>query len=374
MKLFQKMIALCCTVAVMLSMAILPASAATAVNVAIDGTNITIPASYGAAYIDSASRTMIPIRAVSEALGATVAWDAATNTATINGSIKIKIGSNAIQNAYGSVTMDTTAVIKDGRTYLPFRYAAQAMGYDVTWDDSSKTANIITKSDLVMSAAASLKNALTDIQVLYLKSKPNAKVTINYGASGTLQTQIEQGASADLFFSAATSNMTALKNENLLNNDSVKNLLQNKLVMVVPSTSTLSISSFKDVTNSGITKLALGEPTSVPAGKYAQQVFTYYNLLDAAKAKVVYGKDVTQVLTWVAGENADAGVVYSTDAQSNSNVKVVATAPDDSHDPINYPVAVLKSTKQPIAAQDFLNFLTTDAAKAIFVKYGFTVL
>ncbi|MEN6326301.1 MAG: molybdate ABC transporter substrate-binding protein [Syntrophomonas sp.] len=374
MRLFKKVLVLSTLLAVLFGMSIAPASAASNVNVAIDSNPISIDAAYGTPYVDSANRTMVPIRVVSENLGAKVAWDQNSQTATIDGSIKIKIGSKVIQTSYGQITMDTNAVVKDSRIYIPFRFIGNALGYDVSWTGSTNTADIVTKSDLIISAAASLKNAMDEVKAMYLEQKPNAKVTITYGGSGALQKQIEQGAPADLFFSAAASNMNTLKNEGLLDNSTIKNLLQNKVVMITPLDSTLNISSFKDVTNSSIKKLALGEPTTVPAGKYAEQVFTYYNLLDQAKAKAVYAKDVTEVLTWVASGNADAGVVYSTDAASSDKVKVITTAPEDSHDPVTYPGAVVKSTKQPAASQDFLNFLTSDKAKAVFVKFGFTVL
>lgn len=374
MSAIKKRILLVVMTLLLLSLSIGSASAASDVKVAVDGNPLSIAADYGTPYIDSANRTMVPIRVVSENLGAQVAWDDSTQTATIGGAVKIAIGSNIIQTSYGQITMDTNAVEQDGRIYIPFKFIGNALGYDVTWTDSTNTANIITKSDLTISAAASLKNALEEVKALYLQQKPNAKVTVSYGGSGALQQQIEQGAPVDLFLSAATSNMKTLQTENLLDNSTVKNLLQNKVVMVVPSDSKLNISSFTDVTNTSIKKLALGEPTTVPAGKYGLQVFAYYKLTDQAKAKAVYGKDVTEVLTWVAGGNADAGVVYSTDAASSSKVKVIATAPEDSHDPVTYPGAVIKSTKQPAASQDFLNFLTSDAAKAVFVKYGFTVL
>lgn len=373
MKLFKRVLFLGVMMVVLLGMSI-AATAAANVNVAIDGNPISIAPDYGTPYVDSANRTMVPIRVVSENLGAKVSWDQATQTAAINGSIKVKLGSNIIQTSYGPITMDTSAALKDSRIYIPFRFVGNALGYDVSWTGSTNTANIITKSDLTISAAASLKNALDEVKTMYLEQKPNARVSITYGGSGALQQQIEQGAPVDLFLSAAASNMNTLKNKGLMDNSTVKNLLQNKVVMIVPGDSTLKISSFKDITNSSIEYLALGEPSTVPAGKYAEQVFTYYNLLDQAKAKAVYQKDVTSVLTVVASGNADAGVVYSTDAASSDKVKVIATAPEDSHDPVTYPGAVVKSTKQPIAAQDFLNFLASDRAKAVFVKYGFTVL
>ncbi len=376
MKLFKKVLALSMVVAVIFGLSVISTCAASKVNVAIDSDPISIAAKYGTPYIDSSDRTMVPIRVVSENLGAKVVWDAKTKTATIDGNIKIKVGSTAISTAYGSITMDTKAVVKSDRLYVPLKFVGNALGYDVksTTKDGVITANIITKSNLTISAAASLKNALTDIQALYLKEKPNAKITVSYGGSGTLQQQIEQGAPVDIFLSAATSNMNTLKDKGLLDNGTIENLLQNKLVLVTPNDSTLKIDSFADITSSSIKKLALGEPKTVPAGKYAEQVFSYYKVLDKAKVKAVYAKDVTEVLTWVESVNVEAGVVYSTDAKSSDKVKVITTANTASHDPINYPGAVIKSTKQPVAAQDFLNYLTSDAAKAVFVKYGFTVL
>ena len=374
MKLFKKILLLTTLMSLVFVMTLAPASGADKLSVAIDDKAISIAADYGTPYIDSANRTMVPLRVVSENLGAKVAWDQKTQTATINGDIKVKIGSKSIQTAYGTITMDTTAVIKGSRTYIPFRYIGNALGYDVSWSAKAYTANIITKSNLTISAAASLKNALGEIQALYLKDKPNAKVTINYGGSGALQQQIEQGAPVDVFLSAATSNMNTLKSKGILDNNTIKNLLQNKLVLIIKSDSKADITKFTDVTKDEVKRLALGEPTTVPAGKYAVQSFTYYKVLDEAKAKAVYAKDVTEVLTWVGTGNADAGVVYSTDAKSSAKVKVVAVAAEVSHDPVVYPGAVIKATKQPVASQDFLNYVNGSAAKAIFVKYGFSVI
>lgn len=376
MKLLKKVLLLSSVAAVILGMTVISSAAQTTPTISVDGTPITIESSLGTPYIDSANRTEVPIRAFAESLGATVAWDEPTKTATLDGTVKITIGSAEISTAYGTITMDTKAVNNDGRIYVPARFVANALGYDIeaTTKDGVLTANVITKVDLTISAAASLKDALGEVQGLYLAEKPNAVLTINFGGSGTLQQQIEQGAPVDLFFSAAKSNMTALKDGGFLMDSTIKNLLQNKLVLVVPDDSKVTIDSFEAVTDSAIKKIALGEPTTVPAGKYAQQVFTYYDILDAVTAKAVYAKDVKEVLTWVETGNVDAGVVYSTDAQASTAVKVVATATDGSHDPIMYPAAVIKSTKHAAAAEDFLNFLTTDAAKAVFVKYGFSVL
>ena len=351
------------------------ALAATTPKIAIDGTVMSIPASYGAPYIDSANRTQVPIRAISEGLGLKVDWNQATSTATINGNIKIKLGEKSITTPYGTVTMDTTAISKNGRTYVPIRFLANALGYDISSSTSNGvfTVNIITKVSLNISAAASLRNAMVAIQTLYQAQKPNATLTFTYGASGTLQTQIEEGAKVDVFLSAATMNMDALKTKGLLLDGSVKNLLGNKLVLIVPSSSKLTISSFKDVANSSVKSVGLGLPLAVPAGQYAQDVFEYYNVWDTVKAKAVFGSPVTQILTWVETGNVDCGVVYYTDAAASSKVKVVATASEASHTPIIYPAAIIKTSTHPVAAADFINFLTSDEAIAIFKAYGFSI-
>lgn len=376
MKSTRKMLALIVMLTLVISMTYGMACAATTPTVSIDGTAVSISSTYGTPYIDSADRLQVPIRVISEKLGATVAWDQNTSTATINGTIKIKVGATTISTAYGTITMDTVSVNKNGRIYVPIRFIASALGYDVnaTTSGGKINADIITKVELNVSAAASLKNAMAEVQALYLKEKPNCKLSFNFGASGTLQTQIEQGADADVFFSAASSNMATLKTKGLLVDSTVKNLLGNDVVLIVPKDSTLSISSFKDVTGSSVKSIGIGEPSSVPAGKYAQDVFTYYSIWDTVKAKAVFGSPVTQILTWVETGNVDCGVVYSTDAAASSKVKVIATAADDTHTPIIYPAAVIKASTHQVAAADFVNFLSSSGAKAIFVKYGFTTI
>lgn len=376
MKLFKKIIVLSTMMAILFGMSLAPASAATKPSLSIDGSPISISASYGIPFIDSADRLQVPIRFVSEKLGAKVSWDGNTRTATIDGTIKIKVGSSEISTAYGTVAMDTQAIIKDSRIYVPIRSIANALGYGVTSANQNGviSANIITKVELTVSAAASLKDVLTEVKGLYLAEKPHTKMTINFAGSGTLQQQIEQGANVDLFISASAANMDTLKNKNLLVNSSIKNLLGNKLVMIAPQGSKLPTGNFSIVTDGQVAKIALGEPVTVPAGKYAEQVFSYLNILDQVKAKTVYGSDVKQVLNWVETGNVDAGVVYLTDAKISDKVTVIGTATEASHKAIVYPAAVIKASKNYTASRDFVNFLTSGKAKAVFNKYGFDVL
>ncbi len=231
-----------------------------------------------------------------------------------------------------------------------------------------------TRNDLTISAATSLKYAMDEIKTLYIIEEPKTNLIINYSGSGALQQQIEQGADVDLFFSAAVSNMDALKDRGLIIDSTARNLLVNQLVLVVPLDSSLAISSFADVTSSSVKRIALGEALTVPAGNYAEQVFAYLNILDQVKTKAVYGSDVRQVLNWVETGNVDAGVVYLTDAEASDKIKIVAIAPEGSHKAIVYPAALVKTTKNSAAAKDFMNFLTLDKAVAVFDRYGFHVL
>ena len=226
---------------------------------------------------------------------------------------------------------------------------------------------------LTISAAASLQNAMEEIKTAYAKENPNVTITYNFGSSGLLQKQIEQGAEVDLFISAATSQMDALKDKDLILEDTRKNLLGNTLVLVITRDSS-AVSGFNDLTSDKIKKIAIGEPGTVPAGQYAEEVFTKLNMLNALKPKIVYGKDVEEVLTWVESGNADAGVVYGTDAKASEKVKTAAIASEDSHSPIIYPSAVLKTSKNLNAAKDFINYLYSGKPKQIFEKYGFTYI
>ncbi len=227
------------------------------------------------------------------------------------------------------------------------------------------------KADLTVSAAISLKDALDDAKQTYTAANPNVAIVANYGASGSLQLQIEQGAPVDVFLSAAPKQMDALETKGLLLEGTRRDLLRNEVVLIVPKDSTLGISSFQDLTHSNVKQVAVGEPVTVPAGQYAKEVLTSLGIYDAVNSKAILAKDVRQVLTYVETGNVDAGIVYATDAMSSTKVKVVATAPAKSHAPVIYPVAVIKASKNPAAARAFLDFLASPPGIAVFQKYGF---
>lgn len=225
---------------------------------------------------------------------------------------------------------------------------------------------------LTISAAASLKDAMQSLQPIYSQQNPNITLTYNFGASGALQQQIEQGAPVDVFISAAVKQMNALQNKNLLLADTRKDLLKNTVVLIVPKNAT-GISEFKDLSGDNVRKLAIGDPQSVPAGQYSKEVLTSLKLFDSLKPKLVLAKDVRQVLSYVETGNISAGLVYGTDAKVSDEVKVIATAPENSHSPIIYPVAVLKGSKNPDAAKEFVQFLSSESANGVFEQYGFSI-
>jgi len=229
--------------------------------------------------------------------------------------------------------------------------------------------------ELLVSAAASLKDALTDVNDLLHKQHPDDFVSLNLGGSGTLETQIEQGAPADVFISAAPEEMNALASKDLLRPGTRADLLTNRLVLIVPKgyRGIANIRSFQDLLRADVGTITLGNPRSVPAGVYAQQVLTALGIYDAVRRKAVLASDVRQVLAYVETGSADAGIVYATDAKISSRVRIAAEAPADIAPHIVYPAAVLKSSAHAADAENYLHFLQSDAARAVFVRYGFGV-
>jgi molybdate transport system substrate-binding protein len=233
------------------------------------------------------------------------------------------------------------------------------------------TVHGLAQTALSVSAAASLKDALADVESAYAKDQAHLEFVNNFGSSGTLAMQIDQGAPADVFLSAAARPMDDLEAKGLIVAGTRSNLLRNSLVLIAPLDSGLR--DFQGLTVPSVKTIALGDPASVPAGQYGRQTLSSLHLLDQLNAKLVLGKDVRQVLTYVETGNADAGLVYATDAQISTKVRVVATAPDSTHEPIVYPVAVIKGGHNEQAARSFVDYLSSAAAKAVFVKRGFTI-
>jgi molybdate transport system substrate-binding protein len=213
---------------------------------------------------------------------------------------------------------------------------------------------------------------MEEIKPLYQKKNSSVNLTFNFGASGSLLQQILQGAPADVFISAGKSQMDSLNQKGELLPGSLTNLANNRLVLIAPK-GAKSVTSFASLKQPAVKRISMGEPRSVPAGQYAEQVLRNLNLWDDLKPKLVYGNNVRQVLAVVESGNADAGFVYITDAKVSDNVNVVATANESSHAPIGYPMAVLKRSKNARSAKSFVQYLSSREAKTVLRKYGFIV-
>ena len=225
---------------------------------------------------------------------------------------------------------------------------------------------------LTVSAAASLKDAMEELKTIYAGKHPEVNITYNFAASGPLQKQIEEGAPVDLFISAGKAQMDALAEKGLILEDSRKDLLGNELVLITKNDG--KITGFDDLAGPGVARVSIGTPETVPAGKYAQEALTALKLWDKVQPKLVLANDVRQVLTYVETGNVDAGLVYRSDTMVGKDIKIVAAAPVDSHKPVVYPMAIIKSTRHQKETGDFAAFLSGDEAARIFTKYGFKTI
>lgn len=227
-------------------------------------------------------------------------------------------------------------------------------------------------ADVNVFAAASLTDCLKEIAGAYERQSGD-KVVFNFGASSFLARQIEEGAPADIFFSADEAKMDALEKKNLIVKDTRKSRLSNSLVIVVAADSTLSIQSAKDLAGEKVTRLALADPKTVPAGIYAKEHLEKLKLWPAIESKVIPTDNVRAALAAVESGNVEAGIVYKTDASLSKKVKVAHEIPIAEGPAISYPMAVTKESKHPDAAKRFLKHLDSNEAGRIFEKFGFLV-
>ncbi len=226
--------------------------------------------------------------------------------------------------------------------------------------------------NLTVSAAVSLKDAFTEMGELY-KSKTGKTVNFNFGASGTLQRQIETGAPVDVFASAGEKQMEELAAKDLIYWASRVDFARNKLVLIVPQNSSLNLTNFSELAEAKVQKIAVGNPKTVPAGQYTEQLFKKNNLKNALQEKLILAEDVRQVLDYVVRGEVDAGVVYATDAGiADGKVRVTATASESDHEPISYPIAILKDSQQKQSAKQFMDLIFTADGQKILQKYGFS--
>jgi molybdate transport system substrate-binding protein len=256
-------------------------------------------------------------------------------------------------------------------TFLGIVFAGLAIALASRLMAPTPTVNQAQPSLLIL-GAASLKDSLDETIDLYQKSKFNVSLSYSLNASGALLQQIQNGAPADIFISAAKQQMDTLEKSGELLPGTRGDLVKNRLALIVP-TNSQDITDFSSLQNSAVKRISIGEPRSVPAGKYAEQVFQKLKIYDSLKPKFVYANNVRQVLITVESGDADAGVVYLTDAKISDKVKVATLAAETDHAPIVYPIAVLKRSKNPQAATEFVQFLESDRAQLVFKKYGFIV-
>lgn len=244
------------------------------------------------------------------------------------------------------------------------------------------------KTELVVFAAASMTETLNQIKTDYEAQHKDITLTYNFDSSGTLKTQIQEGATCDVFISAAQKQMDQLdaskdntanpEQLDFINSDSRMDLLENKVVLVVPENNPKNINSFDDLKSkleSGDVLLAMGN-SDVPVGQYTQKILQYWGLDEKALAdagEITYGSNVKEVTTQVSEGSADCGVVYYTDAYS-AGLKIVGEATEEMCGKTIYPAAVMKNSEHPEQAQEFLAYLSSDAAAKVFEKVGFAAV
>ncbi|MCF2970748.1 molybdate ABC transporter substrate-binding protein [Synechococcus sp. Nb3U1] len=219
---------------------------------------------------------------------------------------------------------------------------------------------------ILVGAAVSLQPALTEIDALFRAAHPDIKVEYNFANSGSIQQQVEQGAPVDVVFFAAASFMNSLEDGNLLVKGSRQDILTNCMALIVPADSDSTLEDFAGLTAVEIQILSIGDLQAMPAGRYAEEILTEVGVFEELRPKMVFASTVREILTAVEQGNADAGILFTSDAQLSDQVRVVATA--DPVTPIVYPAALVRDTP---AARAYLEFLTTEEAEAVFLEYGF---
>ncbi|WLD94257.1 molybdate ABC transporter substrate-binding protein [Alkalihalobacillus sp. AL-G] len=229
-----------------------------------------------------------------------------------------------------------------------------------------------TQVTLNVSAAASLSDVLQGIETEFETEHPSVDVVLNLASSGTLQRQIEQGAPADLFLSASVEKFEALRMKGLLDEEYTNQLLKNQLVLVTQKDRNVNLADLNGLTQSNIERIAIGVPASVPAGRYAKETLKNVEIWNTIENKMVYAKDVRQVLTYVETGNVDFGFVYATDANVSNDVKIIQAIESSLHTPIVYPVGIIQNSRVKDAAISFYTFLKTEEVQATFKDYGFS--
>lgn len=249
--------------------------------------------------------------------------------------------------------------------------------------ESAETTEQADKTEIVVFAAASMTDTMNEIAEMYKTVNPDVDIVYNFDSSGTLKTQIQEGADCDIFISAAQKQMNQLDvnggEENTEGLDFVDSetrfdLVSNSVVLITPVGNPAGVESFDDVATDKVSLIALGN-SDVPVGQYSEEIFNYMGIWDQlnSESKITFGSNVREVLAQVEEGAVDCGVVYSTDAATTDMVEVVASAPEGSHQDVTYPAAVLKTSKNPEAAKAFIDYLKTDECTEVFEKAGFVI-
>jgi molybdate transport system substrate-binding protein len=226
--------------------------------------------------------------------------------------------------------------------------------------------------EITVSAAISLKNAFEEIGQVIAGRNPGTKVRFNFGASGDLARQIEVGAPVDVFASAAQKDMDDIDQKGFITPGTRMNFAGNSVVLVKSGMSQIRMESFEDLRKAEVKKIVIGNPKSVPAGRYAEEVLKYLNLWEVVKDKLIFAEHVRQALDYVARNEVDAAMVYSTDAVIRpKEVRIVTKAPDKSHQPIVYPIGIVKGSKNQSLAKEFTALVLSTEGKNLLSKYGF---
>jgi molybdate transport system substrate-binding protein len=226
------------------------------------------------------------------------------------------------------------------------------------------------EQELLVSAAASLTNAMKEVAGAFEKTHPGTKVVCNFAASGVLLQQMAKGAPVDVFAAADQKTMNQAQEKKLIVPATRKNFVSNRLVLIVPMDSKLAVTGLKDLTGAAVKRVAVGNPATVPAGRYAKAALEKAKLWEALSPKFILAESVRQVLDYVRRGEVDAGLVYSTDAAiAKGKVKVVMTVTE--HPPILYPIAVTASTSKKAPGQSLVDFVVSPPAQEIFAKFGF---
>ena len=249
--------------------------------------------------------------------------------------------------------------------------------------ESAETTEQADKTEIVVFAAASMTDTMNEIAEMYKAVEPDVNIVYNFDSSGTLKTQIQEGADCDIFISAAQKQMNQLDinggDENtegldFVDTDTRFDLVSNSVVLITPVGNPAGVESFEDLASDKVSLIALGN-SDVPVGQYSEEIFNYMGIWDQlnSESKITFGSNVREVLAQVEEGAVDCGVVYSTDAATTDMVEVVASAPEGSHQDVTYPAAVLKTSKNPEAAKAFIDYLKTGECTEVFEKAGFVI-